>query len=287
MIQPWIEDLPEATFLGVHEGEDWHQIRSEGIGGSEVGTICGLNPWESAYTLFHKKTGNIDDSVEPNWAIRFGNAFERPILDLYAEEHPQAELYTTGTFANKENPWKHANPDALAKVNGELKIIEVKTARAGFSELPAHYEAQVMWYMHVTGIRKAALVAVAGMTWQEFEIEYDPFMAETYDRTVTQFWKYLQEGFVPDWDGSKSTYETVRKLHPDIEDDDVEIDLESWIELKKAQAEQSKAEAKVNEYKSKILDQMGKARYGWVQNRRVVSRQARGKGTPYLVMGEK
>jgi putative phage-type endonuclease len=287
MIQPWIEDLPEATFLGVHEGEDWHQIRSEGIGGSEVGTICGLNPWESAYTLFHKKTGNIDDSVEPNWAIRFGNAFERPILDLYAEEHPEAELYTTGTFANNEHSWKHANPDALAKVNGEWKIIEVKTARAGFSELPAHYEAQVMWYMHVTGIRKAALVAVAGMTWQEFEIEYDPFMAETYDRTVTQFWKYLQEGFVPDWDGSKSTYETVRKLHPDIEDEDVEIDLESWIELKKAQAEQSKAEAKVNKYKSQILDQMGKARYGWVQNRRVVSRQARGKGTPYLVMGEK
>jgi len=287
MIEPFLEDLPEATFLGVHEGEEWHQIRSEGIGGSEVGTICGLNPWESAYTLFHKKTGNIDDSVEQNWAIRFGNAFERPILDLYAEEHPEAQLYTTGTFANKEHPWKHANPDALAKVNGEWKIIEVKTARAGFSELPAHYEAQVIWYMHVTGIRKAALVAVAGMTWQEFEITYDPFVAETYDRAVTQFWNYLQEGQVPDWDGSKSTYETVRKLHPDIEDDDVEIDLESWIELKKALAEQSKAEAKVNEYKSKILDQMGKARYGWVQNRRVVSRQARGKGTPYLVMGEK
>jgi len=287
MIQPFLEDLPEATFLGIHEGEEWHEIRSEGIGGSEVGTICGLNPWESAYTLWHKKMGNIEDRIEPNWAIRFGNAFERPILELYAEEHPEAELFTTGTFANKEHSWKHANPDALARVNGEWKIIEVKTARAGFSELPPHYEAQVIWYMHVTGIRKAALVAVAGMTWQEFEIEYDPFVAETYDRAVTQFWNYLQEGQVPDWDGSKSTYETVRKLHPDIEDDDVEIDLESWIELKKALAEQSKAEAKVNKYKSQILDQMGKARYGWVQNRRVVSRQARGKGTPYLVMGEK
>jgi len=287
MIQPFLEDLPEATFLGIHEGEEWHEIRSEGIGGSEVGTICGLNPWESAYTLWHKKMGNIEDRIEPNWAIRFGNAFERPILELYAEEHPEAELFTTGTFANKEHSWKHANPDALARVNGEWKIIEVKTARAGFSELPPHYEAQVIWYMHVTGIRKAALVAVAGMTWQEFEIEYDPFVAETYDRAVTQFWNYLQEGQVPDWDGSKSTYETVRKLHPDIEDDDVEIDLESWIELKKALAEQSKAEAKVNQYKSQILDQMGKARYGWVQNRRVVSRQARGTGTPYLVMGEK
>ena len=287
MFEAWLEDLPEAKFLGDFEGEKWHEIRSQGIGGSEVGTILGLNPWESAYTLFHKKQGNIDDTVEPNWAIRFGNAFEAPILALYQEEHPEAEIFLTGTFANKEHSWKHANPDALAKVNGEWQIIEVKTARAGFRELPAHYEAQVIWYMHVTGIRKARLVAVAGMTWQEFEIDYDPFVAETYDKAVTQFWNYLQENKAPDWDGSKSTYETVRALHPDIEDDDTRIELETWLELKEALRQQAKADEKVNLIKSQILDQMGKAKYGWVGDRRVVSRQAKGKGKPYLVIGEK
>jgi len=287
MIQPWIEDFAEATFLGIFKGEEWHEIRSQGIGGSEVGTIVGLNPWESAYTLFHKKMGNIEDSVTQNWAIRFGNAFEGPILDLYAEEHPEAELFTTGTYENNQHTWKHANPDALARVNGEWKIIEVKTARAGFSELPAHYEAQVMWYMHVMGIKKAAVVAVAGMTWQEFEVEYDPFIAETYDEIVTRFWNGLQESKAPNWDGSKSTYETVRQLHPDIEDVDTQIEAQEWIELKQALQEQAKAEAKVNKLKSEILDQMGKARYGWVGNDRVVSRQARGQGKPYLVIGNK
>lgn len=287
MIQPYLEDLPNARFLGVFEGEEWHNIRSQGIGGSELGTILGLNPWESAYTLFHKKLGNIDDSVAQNWAIRFGNAFERPILDLYSEEHPNEQIFTTGTFRNTENEWMHANPDALARVNGEWKIIEVKTAKSGFKELPAHYEAQVIWYMMVTGIKKATVVAVAGMTYQEFEVEYDQFVADTYLQVAKQFWNNLQEQIAPDWDGAKSTYETVRQLHPEIEQQDIDISEELYQTLRSAQAEMNEAEAKVNKAKAQILDQMGKAKYGWVNNRRVVSRQARGQGKPYLVMEEK
>jgi len=287
MIKSWLEDLPEAEFLGVFGGEEWHDIRKEGIGGSELGTILGLNPWESAYTLFHKRMGNIDGTVTPNWAIRFGNAFEEPILQLYSEEHPDQEIFTTGTFARRDKPWMHANPDAIAKVDGEWKIIEVKTARAGFSELPPHYEAQVMWYMHVTGVKSAVVVAVAGMTYQEFEVEYDPFVADTYARVAEDFWNSLQDNTVPEWDGSKSTYETVRELHPEISDDDKELDIEVWLELKEAQREFAEAEKKLTQAKAEILDQMGKAKYGWVNNRRVVSRQARGKGKPYLVIGEK
>ena len=287
MIKPYLEDLPSAEFLGVFEGQDWHDIRSKGIGGSELGTILGLNPWESAYTLFHKKLGNIDDSVAQSWAIRFGNAFERPILELYSEEHPDEEIFTTGTYKSKHADWMIANPDALAKVNGEWKIIEVKTARAGFRELPVHYEAQVMWYMLVTGIKKATVVAVAGMTYQEFEVEYDEFVAETYLKVAQQFWYNLQNGIAPDWDGAKSTYETVRQLHPDIENVDADIDEELYFALREAQAEMNEAEQKVLQLKSQILDQMGKAKYGWVNNRRVVSRQARGQGKPYLVMEEK
>ena len=287
MIKPYLEDLPSAEFLGVFEGQDWHDIRSKGIGGSELGTILGLNPWESAYTLFHKKLGNIDDSVAQNWAIRFGNAFERPILELYSEEHPDEEIFTTGTYKSKHADWMHANPDALAKVNDEWKIIEVKTAKAGFKELPPHYEAQVIWYMLVTGIKKATVVAVAGMTYQEFDVEYDEFVAETYLKVAQQFWYKLQEQVAPDWDGAKSTYETVRQLHPEIEQEDVDISEELYAALRSAQAEMNEAEKKVLEAKSQILDQMGKAKYGWVNNRRVVSRQARGQGKPYLVMEEK
>jgi len=285
-LKKYLDELPEARCLGSYEdgSTEWHSIRSGGIGGSELGTILGLNPWESAYTLFHKRKGNIDNSVEENWSIRFGKAFEKPILDLYAQEHPEQELFLTGTYANKDNSWMQANPDALAKVDGEWKIIEVKTARAGWSELPPSYEAQVMWYMMVTGIRKAVVVAVAGMTWNEYEVEYNEFTANIYAEKAQKFWESLGIDKAPDWDGAKSTYETERKLHPHIEDVDVELPPELWEELSLGTQNLAQVEAQVNKTKSRILAHMGTARYGHVNGTRVVSRQARGKGAPYLVI---
>lgn len=287
-MKTYSEDLPSAKSVGVFKpgSEQWHEVRSKGIGGSDIGTILGLNPWESAYTLFHKRLGNIEDSVTNNWAIRFGNAFEQPILDLYAEEHPEETLYNTGTYVNNDSQWMHANPDALAKVDGEWKIIEVKTARAGWTELPPHYEAQVMWYMMVTGIRKATLVAVAGMTWQEFNIEYDEFMANAYKEKAFRFWEAYMAQVAPDWDGSKSTYETERRLNSSIEDTDVDIPVELYHLLQNGMEILKQAESDVNKIKSQILHHMGTARYGHVDGQRVVSRQSRGQGAPYLVINK-
>ena len=83
-----------ATLLGVFESgsEEWHDARHSGIGGSEIGTIMGLNPWESAFALWAKRTGQIPDNPPENWSIRFGRAFELPMLELWAEEHPEYEV---------------------------------------------------------------------------------------------------------------------------------------------------------------------------------------------------
>jgi len=71
------ETLNGARLLGVYPpgSPEWHAERSLGIGGSEVGTILGLNPWESAYALWAKKLNLIPSEIKENWAIRFGKAF--------------------------------------------------------------------------------------------------------------------------------------------------------------------------------------------------------------------
>jgi putative phage-type endonuclease len=265
-------------------------VRSQGVGGSEIGTILGLNPWESAYTLFHKKLGLIEDLVENNWSIRFGKAFEAPILGLFAEEHKELEVFNTGTFVNNDKEWMHANPDAIAqyKESKELVIVEVKTARSSWAELPPHYEAQVMWYMHVTGIRKAIVVGVNGMTYQEYVVEYDEFMGNLYEERALAFWNTLQAQVAPDWDGSKSTFETVRELHPEIADD--YVDLHTFgHKLKEAQHKHEQTEYELNLIKSQVLSAMDKARYGYVLSNSgerviVAQRQARSGGKPFLII---
>lgn len=288
-MKTYTSELPNARLLGNYEdgSTEWHMIRSQGIGGSEIGTILGLNPWESAYTLFHKRLGNIEDSIANNWAIRFGKAFEAPILQLYQEEHSVETVMKTGTWAHKDKPWMHANPDAISKRDKELKIIEVKTARSSWAELPPHYEAQVMWYMHVTGIRKAVVVGVNGMTYQEFEVEYDEFMGELYEQRAEAFWNALRDQMPPEWDGSKSTYETVRNLHAEIEDSSVDIGS-LGLKLQEALERYNSAEWELNHIKSQVLDAMGTARYGHITEpsgqRVVAQRQARSGGKPYLII---
>ncbi len=285
------ENFPQATHLGNFESDspEWHEARKHSIGGSEIGTIMGLNPWESAYTLWAKKLELIPNSFQENWAIRLGKAFEEPILKLFGQQHPELEIYRAGSFVSKEFEFMHANPDAMArnKETGEWIVIEVKTARYNWDALPAHYACQVQHYMHVMGVSKAIVVAVAGMDWFEYEVEADEFVQLTQADYATMFHKSLTDGTRPEWDGSESTYQTVRQQHPQIDDTDVELGT-LGLQLKNAQAMLEESQSQVNLLKSMVLDTMQYAKTGFVlkdgQKIKVATRQARRDGVPYLVI---
>lgn len=285
------ENFPQATHLGNFESDspEWHEARKHSIGGSEIGTIMGLNPWESAYTLWAKKLELIPNSFQENWAIRLGKAFEEPILKLFGQQHPELEIYRAGSFVSKEFEFMHANPDAMArnKETGEWIVIEVKTARYNWDALPAHYACQVQHYMHVMGVSKAIVVAVAGMDWFEYEVEADEFVQLTQADYATMFHKSLTDGTRPEWDGSESTYQTVRQQHPQIDDTEVELGT-LGLQLKNAQAMLDESQSQVNLLKSMVLDTMQYAKTGFVlkdgQKIKVATRQARRDGVPYLVI---
>ena len=285
------ENFPQATHLGNFESDspEWHEARKHSIGGSEIGTIMGLNPWESAYTLWAKKLELIPNSFQENWAIRLGKAFEEPILKLFGQQHPELEIYRAGSFVSKEFEFMHANPDAMArnKETGEWIVIEVKTARYNWDALPAHYACQVQHYMHVMGVSKAIVVAVAGMDWFEYEVEADEFVQLTQADYATMFHKSLTDGTRPEWDGSESTYQTVRQQHPQIDDTEVELGT-LGLQLKNAQAMLEESQSQVNLLKSMVLDTMQYAKTGFVlkngQKIKVATRQARRDGVPYLVI---
>ena len=283
-------DFNGAKLVGVFEAgtSEWHEARADSLGGSEIGTIMGLNPWESAYALWAKKTGKIENPPLTNWAVRFGQAFEEPILKLWAEEHPEYEVFVTGTYQDCEYPWLHANPDALARhrKTGEWLVVEVKTARTSFEALPANYEAQVRHYMMVMKIDRAVVVAVAGMTWQEFWVERDDFTEQVQLDAAKRFMSHVVNDTKPDYDGAESTYEVIRKMHPLI--DDTEIEIDGLHQLALAQQEFEAAESKFNQMKSWVLDLMGNAKHAYIvadgQQIRLASRQARRDGVPYLVV---
>ena len=283
------ETFNGAKLLGVFESgtSEWHEARADGIGGSEVGTILGLNPWESPYYLWATKTGQLPPKVLDSFAVKLGVALEPTILDvLLPQAHPDWEIYRTGTYQHPTIPFLHANPDALAKVNGEWVVVEVKTSRNYWSETPPAYSAQVLHYMNILGIKRGVIVGLVAMDWVETWVEFDEFEAKVIEQKATEFWKLVQEGTAPDFDGSESTYTAVREMHPDIDGSEVEIDGLHLLPL--AQAEFEIAEAKLKKIKSEVLDKMGNAQHAYIdvegKKIRVASRQSKLNGTPFLVV---
>jgi putative phage-type endonuclease len=279
-----------AKLLGVFENgtDEWHEARTHGIGGSEIGTLLGLNQWASAYALYCKRLELIPNPPLTSMAVKIGNALEQPILDLWAEIHPEYEVFTTGTYQHAKIPYLHANPDALAKhrETGEWVVIEVKTSRNYWPELPPAYEAQVQHYLDVLHLKRGILVALVGMDWTEYEIDRDDFRIENQRIAASEFWRCLQTATPPAWDGSQSTFEAVREQHPDITDEEVEIADGHLLPL--AQREFDEAEAKLLRQKSEVMFLMGSAKHAYIEVYgkpvRIASRQARGHGKPFLVV---
>ena len=281
-----ITELGDAVFLGNFESgsAEWHNLRNEdaAVGGSDIGAIAGLSPWESAITKWAKKTGKISDELEPNMSMRLGNKLETPILEIFAEEHPDYEIFTTGTWAHKDFSWQRANPDALyRKPDGTWGIIEVKFSRDYWSEVPQHYRAQVLWYMNVFAIQEAVLVALAGSSYQEFEVEWDSFEATSLIAAAYRFRESVLKVEMPDWDGSNSTFETIRAMNPKIEDGEEHLD-ELGVHYFNALTDFEQTEKRLTELKSRVLKAMAGKKRGIVYGEHAISLRARGMGNPYL-----
>jgi putative phage-type endonuclease len=279
-------ELFDAVLLGdfANGSQEWHDLRNEpgSVGGSDIAAIAGLSSWESCITKWAKKTGQIPDEVTPNMSMKLGTILEAPILNLFAAENPELEIYETGTWANKENPWARSNPDGLYKdAEGNWGIIEVKFSRDYWSGVPQAYRAQVLWYMRVFGIKQAKLVALAGSSYMEFDIEWDEFEAQTLWDAAVRFRQACLDMKMPYWDGSNSTLETIRALSPGIVDTEVDLD-DLGMHYINAVDELEKATVKTTELKARVIQAMDGAKRGLVFGEHLLSLRSRAGGAPYL-----
>jgi len=285
-----LEVKSEAVFLAnlENQSQEWLDLRATGIGGSDVAAICGISPWTSAFTLWAKKTGKISETFAANEAMEWGTRLESVILNKFEETHPDLRVYRdVGTWSHKDRPWQIANPDAIfGDPEGNYGIIEVKTARYEDDWLhgvPGHYRSQVLWYLQTFGFKTAHVVVLfSGSKYKEFIVELDQFEADVNLELVMQFRDYVSEDKQPDYDGANNTLQTVREMHPQIEDNEIELgDLGMHYFL--AAAEFDVAERQLTEMKSRVLGAMGNAKRGLVDGVWRLTRQARSGGTPFLV----
>lgn len=133
--------------------EQWLWERRKTIGGSEIGAILGLNPWQSAYSLWREKTGQAP-AFEGNLQSEMGTYLEDFVAQEFVRRSGLAVKRTNFIWRNTKYPALHASPDRL--VVGRDAGLECKTTSAfncskfHGEEFPAQYYAQAVQYMAVT-----------------------------------------------------------------------------------------------------------------------------------------
>lgn len=270
----------------------WHEARRTRVGGSEVAPILGLSPWDSYFSLWHRKRGAIGD-IEETEDMRWGKRLEAPVCDEFADRHPELVIERAGTYVHPQRDWQLANPDRLGlhTESGEIVVVEAKVARfddewgeEGTDQIPLHYRAQVRWYLDTFGIERAYVpVLIGGSEFREYEVKHDPSEAEGIRVAVEAFLATIHDNVLPDIDRHTATYTALKQLHPDIDDVECEIPGPLAAEYQQACADLKTAE-EVKQYAvNRICAHIGNARRAVCAGERIAIRVAgKGDAKPHL-----
>jgi predicted phage-related endonuclease len=132
------------------------------------------------------------------------------------------------------------------------------------------------------GLKKGLLVALANGELVEHEVEYDADYCKELEKVANQFLDCVTTDVPPAWDGSTSTYETVRTLSEGIHD--AEIDLQNlYPDLIAAKENYDVANEQFTLEKSKVLALMDGAKMACSKGSVFSHCNQGGSGGPYIV----
>lgn len=134
--------------------EDWLRYRKCGITGTDAGAILGVNPYRSAFQVYHDKISDTIEDID-NEAMRQGRDLEDYVAQRFSEETGLKARRANAIYQSEEHPLLLADFDRL--IVGQKAGLECKTV-SPFSadkwangKIPAHYLAQVDHYLVVSG----------------------------------------------------------------------------------------------------------------------------------------
>lgn len=181
-----IKQFPNVQIVSTVSQQDneaeWLSVRTKGIGGSDVGAICGVSPFSSARQIYFNKTGQFEEALKPGAAaqerMHFGHLLEPIVADEFAKRELTADKGRDGwslcelgaTVCLKGSTWMRANVDRLildstGKVVG---ILECKTTSEyndeewANGEILLSYIYQLNWYMYILDIKWGAFACLVG-----------------------------------------------------------------------------------------------------------------------------
>ena len=199
--------------------EQWLKLRKTGIGGSDAGAVCGLNPYSSAMKVFQDKVSDTLEATD-NESMRIGRDLEDYVARRFMEATGLKVRKSNYMYKSKKYPWMIADVDRF--VVGEDAGLECKTASAYSADkwadgnIPLHYLMQCYHYMAVTGKRTWYLaVVILGKGFMYHKLEWNEELIQHIIIMEDVFWnQHVVTGVIPSPDGSKVCDEVIESYFP-------------------------------------------------------------------------
>ena len=189
--------------------QHWLALRAQDVTSTEVSALFGLNPYLSAYELWHRKAeqdlGEIAETERMTWGTRLQDAIGKGVaadqgwkvrrMAQYLRD-PSARLGASFDFEIIAHP---DGPGLLEIKTVDRMVYQSYWQDGDLPEAPPHIEIQVQQQMLVSGRRWAMIAALVGgneikLIRRDFDAEID---AELRRRTLA-FWASIADRQPPD-----------------------------------------------------------------------------------------
>lgn len=189
--------------------ESWLRHRKQGIGGSDAGAVCGLNPYRTAIQVYYDKTSDTIEEFD-NEAMRQGRELEEYVARRFCEASGKKVRRANAMFYDEKNSFMLADVDRM--IVGENAGLECKTASPYMADhwrddnIPLSYLIQCYHYMSVCNADAWYIaVVIYGKDFKYYRIERDDEAIELIIRIEKDFWyNHIIPKVLPDPDGSKT-----------------------------------------------------------------------------------
>lgn len=235
--------------------------RMEGIGGSDIAAICGLNPYASTLSVWYDKTREGIHADEENIPAEIGliledyleKKFVKKFKDLYGEDIELLKI--PHILAHDEHDFCRCTLDRYLIKDKEFIPVEFKTTseyqkdKWKEEEIPEEYYLQVQWQLFITGSKVAYMGFLIGN--RVFDIREVPRKEEVIKmifKRANDFWNnFVLKKIMPAPDGSEASGNVLKELYsieaagkvlePTEEEDkqlrSAAVDAKTWNDRKK------------------------------------------------------
>ena len=250
------------------EHAEWLRYRKLGIGGSDAGAICGLNPYRTAIHVYYDKTSDKIEEID-NEAMRQGREFEEYVAKRFMEATGKKVRRSHYMYQHPEYPWMLADVDRL--IVGENAALECKTASPYMADqwkddkIPMSYQIQCYHYMAVLELEVMYLaVLILGKGFQYYRLERDEEIIADLIRIEKDFWENnVLKKVIPTPDGSKVADSVIAEYYKEAKKET--ILLSGFDEKLKRRAELEELMKRM-ETEKKQIEQELKLYMGYAEN---------------------